>query len=450
MISPSLPGLPSPGSAPVLTSSRPPAGLAGRLRVPADRQTGLHALALGALAVGETRIEGLADDAGTLRFVAALRALGAEIGRSGDGMWQIWGRGVGGLTEPEEILDAGDSVAAAALLAGMAASHPILAIISGGADLRRHSMHDLLAALAPSGARLHCRADGLMPLVVRGAREALPLECELPAESGWITSAVLMAGLNAPGETLVRASGAAFSPGEALLRHCGARVGVEQDGAARVIRLQGQPELAAASIQVPADPLLAAWPLVAALVTPGSRVTLEQVGLDPLCGGLLAILREMGGDVTLLDERGEGGVATGELLVLGGDLRGVDVAAARMAELARLGPLLAVAAACAQGESRLRGLGYPNGGWLAATAAMLTANGVKVHSEGDDLMVHGNPNGPAGGGLLAVGADHDVAMSALVLGLAARQPVAMEDGGVIDTVFPGFAAAMNGLGALMR
>jgi 3-phosphoshikimate 1-carboxyvinyltransferase len=404
----------------------------------------------GALAVGETRIFGLLEGEDVLCTAAAMRALGAEISRDDNNVWHVSGCGVGGLIEPNNVLDMGNSGTAARLLAGIIATHPIFAVMTGDASLRKRPMKRVTDPLAQSGAIFHGRSGGRLPLAIIGASNPLPIEYELPVASAQVKSAILLAGLNAPGQTLVREPAPTRDHSENMLRHFGAEVAVEHDGAARVIRLEGQPELRAADVTVPADPSSAAFPIVAALLVPGSRIRLEHVGLNPLRTGLFTSLREMGARIEITNPRLEGGEPVGDLIVTHSPLTAVDIPPDRAPSMIDEYPVLAAAAACARGTSRFRGLHelrVKESDRLSATAALLAANGVRVDIDGDDLIVHGNPDGPPGGGLVATHMDHRLAMSALVLGLATKSPVSVDDASFIETSFPGFVTLMNGLGA---
>ena len=436
-----------------LRSSRPLAPLQGAVRVPGDKSISHRALMFGALAVGETRIFGLLEGEDVLCTAAAMRALGAEVVHDAGGVWRVAGRGVGGLIEPSNVLDMGNSGTAARLLAGIIASHPIFAVMTGDGSLRKRPMKRVTDPLALGGAQFWSREGGRLPLAIRGAQEPRPIEYTLPVASAQVKSAILLAGLNARGETLVREPAATRDHSENMLRHFGAQVDVERAGLGRVIRLQGQPELRAADVHVPADPSSAAFPMVAALLVPGSVITLSHVGLNELRTGLFASLREMGGSIEITNPRLEGGEEVGDLVVRAGQLRAVDVPAERAPSMIDEYPVLAVAAACADGVSRFRGLHelrVKESDRLAATAALLAANGVRVEIEGDDLIVHGTPGGPLGGGTVVTHMDHRLAMSALVLGVAAQQPVAVDDASFIETSFPGFVELMNGLGAAIQ
>ena len=433
-----------------LTARRSPHPLAGTVRVPGDKSVSHRALMLGALAVGETRITGLLEGEDVLRTAAAMRLLGAEVAREGPGRWQVAGRGVGGLVEPADVLDMGNSGTAARLLAGVLASHPLFAVMTGDASLRRRPMRRVTEPLAQCGARFTAREGGRLPLAIEGAREALSLEYRLPVASAQVKSAVLLAGLNAPGETRVEEPQATRDHSERMLRYFGAHVVIEAHGSGRAITLVGQPELRGADVAVPGDASSAAFPLVAALIVPGSRVRIEGVGLNPLRTGLFATLREMGADLRVENEREEGGEPVGDLVASYGVLRGADVPPERAPSMIDEYPVLAVAAACTEGLTRMRGLAelrLKESDRLAATAALLAANGVRVEVEGDDLLVHGTGRPPRGGGFVETHMDHRLAMSALVLGQATAEPVTVDDAAFVDTSFPGFADLMRGLGA---
>ncbi len=431
-----------------LTSRRPPGPLSGTVRVPGDKSISHRALMFAALAVGWTRIEGLLEGEDVLRTAAAMRALGATVERDG-AAWRVAGRGVGGLAEPEDVLDMGNSGTAARLLAGMLASHGLHAVMTGDASLRRRPMRRVTEPLALCGARFGGRAGGRLPLAVAGTGDALPIRYRTPVASAQVKSAILLAGLNAPGDTVVEEPAATRDHSEAMLRHFGASVQVEARGAGRVITLLGQPELRARDVTVPGDPSSAAFPVVAALLVPGSAVTVAGVGLNPLRTGLFTTLREMGAVLRVSAERVEGGEPVGDLAVEHGALRGVDVPPDRAPSMIDEYPVLAVAAALAAGTTRMRGLAelrVKESDRLAATAAMLEAAGARVRVEGDDLLVDGAGR-LAGGCTVQTHMDHRLAMSALVMGQAADAPVAVDDASFIETSFPGFAGLMRGLGA---
>ncbi len=433
-----------------LTSSRPTQPLSGSIRVPGDKSISHRALMFAGLAVGETGIAGLLEGEDVLRTAAAMRALGAEMVQDTPGAWRVSGRGIGGLREPADVLDMGNSGTAARLLCGILASHDLFAVMTGDASLRRRPMRRVTHPLQACGARFHGREGGRLPLAIRGARDALPIEYRLPVASAQVKSALLLAGLNAPGWTRIEEPEPTRDHSERMLRHFGAEVLVEQAGNGRIASVKGQPELRAADVVVPGDPSSAAFPLVAALIVPGSVVTVQGVGLNPLRIGLFAALREMGAQLDVANERLEGGEPVGDVTATYSGLRGADVPPERAPSMIDEYPVLAVAAACATGSTRMRGLSelrVKESDRLSATAAMLALNGARVEIEGDDLVVHGGKSPPAGGGRVETHMDHRIAMSALVLGLATSAPVGVDDAAFIDTSFPGFAALMRGLGA---
>jgi 3-phosphoshikimate 1-carboxyvinyltransferase len=432
----------------MLTAHRA-APLAGTIRVPGDKSISHRALMFAALAIGETRIDGLLEGEDVLRTANAMRALGALVTRDGPGVWRVTGAGLGGLREPEDVLDMGNSGTAARLLCGILASHPIFSVMTGDASLRRRPMARVMTPLSETGARFTARDGGRLPLAIEGAVDALPLDHRMTVASAQVKSAILLAGLNARGTTRVEEPVPTRDHSENMLRHFGAQVLVGAEGGGRVIELAGQPTLRAANIVVPGDASSAAFPIVAALTVAGSRIRIEGVGLNPLRTGLFATLREMGGSVAIAGTRTAGGETVGDIDIVAGDLRAVDVPPARAPSMIDEYPILAVACAHARGSSRLRGLAelrVKESDRLAATAALLHANGVGVAIEGDDLVIDGAGGAPRGGGVVATHMDHRLAMSALVLGAGTREPVCVDDVAFIDTSFPGFVALMTGLG----
>ena len=423
--------------------------LSGTIRVPGDKSISHRALMFAALAIGETRITGLLEGEDVLRTAAAMRALGARVTQDAPGLWRVTGAGLGGLREPDDVLDMGNSGTAARLLCGILASHPIFSVMTGDASLRRRPMARVIDPLTETGARFSARAGGRLPLAIEGARDAMPLEHRMSVASAQVKSAILLAGLNARGMTLVDEPVPTRDHSENMLRHFGAYVRVTAAGGGRVIELMGQPTLRAADVVVPGDPSSAAFPIVAALTMPGSQVRIEGVGLNPLRTGLFVTLREMGADLRMAGERTEGGEPVGDILVTAASLHAVDVPPERAPSMIDEYPALAVACAHAAGTSRLRGLAelrVKESDRLAATAALLAANRVRVEIEGDDLVIHGAGGPPAGGGTVQTHMDHRLAMSGLVLGAGSREAVSVDETAFIDTSFPGFVALMAGLG----
>jgi 3-phosphoshikimate 1-carboxyvinyltransferase len=426
--------------------------LNGRARVPGDKSISIRALILGALAVGATRIGGMLEGEDALNTANALRALGARMQRTGEREWLIHGVGIGGFAEPAVALDFGNSGTGCRLALGAVAGCPITATFDGDASLRRRPMRRVLDPLERIGARTLASADGRLPLTLAGARDPVPVVFEPPVPSAQLKSATLLAGLAAPGETVVIETEPTRDHTEKMLAHFGADVRVEPDGAegkGRRIALTGQPELTPRPVVVPADPSSAAFPLVAALLTPGSDIILEGVMMNPLRTGLIATLGEMGAAIERLEQRDEGGEAVADLRVRAGALRGIEVPASRAPAMIDEYPVLAVAAAFAEGTTVMRGLKelrVKESDRLAATLALLRANAVAADIEGDDLIVHGRGRA-AGGGTVTTHMDHRIAMAALVLGLASERPVQIDDGSFIATSFPGFVELMRGLGA---
>jgi 3-phosphoshikimate 1-carboxyvinyltransferase len=431
--------------------ARPGGPVRGRVRVPGDKSISHRALILGALAVGETRISGLLEGEDVINTGKAMRALGAKVERTGEGLWRVHGVGVGGFRPPAEVLDFGNSGTGCRLVLGAVAGCPIAATFDGDASLRRRPMQRILDPLNLMGARAMRGAEGgRLPITLEGARDPLPILYRTPVPSAQIKSAVLLAGLAAPGETTVIETEASRDHTERLLRHFGAEVAVVPEGPhGRRITLKGEPELIPAPIVVPADPSSAAFPMVAALLVPGSDLTVTEVMTNPLRTGLITTLHEMGARIETVNVRSDVGEAMADFRIQASTLHGVDVPAARAPSMIDEYPILAVAAAFAHGTTIMRGLKelrVKESDRLTAVADGLKANGVAVEIDGDDLIVHGAGKVP-GGGLVATHMDHRIAMAFLVMGLASVAPVKVDDGAFIATSFPGFVPMLRGLGA---
>ncbi len=433
---------------PSLTASPSPA-LTGDIRVPGDKSISHRAVMLGALAVGRTTVSGLLEGEDVLATAAAFRAMGATVEHQADGTWTIDGVGLGGLREPAEVLDMGNSGTAARLLLGVLAGHPIRAFMTGDASLTKRPMNRVAGPLRQMGAVIETRSEGRLPLMIEGRAEPLPIDYELPVASAQVKSAVLLAGLTARGKTTVIEPVATRDHSERMLRAFGAEVTVTPEGSGNRITVTGQPELIACEIAVPSDPSSAAFPMVAALIVPGSDVTLRSVGMNPTRAGLIDTLIEMGGDIDILDRREEGGEPVADLRIRHSALKGISVPPDRAPSMIDEYPVLAVAASFATGATEMRGvheLRVKECDRLAATIAGLKANGVTCEMGEDWMVVEGGVGSVKGGGTVETHIDHRIAMSFLVMGLASKSGVTIDDDAAIATSFPGFRDLIQGLG----
>ena len=423
--------------------------LRGRARPPGDKSISHRAFIFGLLTRGVTQIEGLLEGDDVLRTGEACKALGATIERHGEGRWSVSGPGLGSLVAPRAPLDFGNAGTGARLMMGVVGGHDIVGVFDGDASLRKRPMRRVLDPLRLMGAQVLDEVEGgRCPITLKGAGEPAPILYRTPVASAQIKSAVLLAGLNARGTTTVVESEASRDHTEKMLAHFGAEVRVETEGEGRRVTVVGRPELRPRPVVVPADPSSAAFPIVAALITPGSDIVIEGVMTNPLRVGLVTTLLEMGAQIEALDRRVEGGEDVADLRVRASELVGVDVPAARAPSMIDEYPILAVAAAFARGTTRMRGLHelrVKESDRLAAVAAGLAAAGVAHEISGDDLSVEGGA--PEGGGLVATHLDHRIAMSFLVMGMASRKPMSVDDASMIATSFPNFRALMEGLGA---
>jgi 3-phosphoshikimate 1-carboxyvinyltransferase len=425
--------------------------LTGKVRIPGDKSISHRALILGALAVGETRISGLLEGEDVLNTAKSMRALGAKVERTGDFAWVVRGVGVAGFAQPENPLDFGNSGTGCRLVMGAVAGCPITAIFDGDASLRSRPMRRVLDPLELMGAKVGASGEGgRLPLTLNGARDPLPILYRTPVASAQIKSAVLLAGLSAPGITTVIETEASRDHTELMLKHFGAQIVSTREGIhGRKIALTGQPELHGADVMVPADPSSAAFPIVAALIVEGSDLVLSDVMTNPLRTGLITTLREMGASIEESEIRGDAGEPMAQFRIRASKLRGVEVPPERAPSMIDEYLVLAVAAAFAEGTTIMRGLQelrVKESDRLEATADMLRVNGVKLEISGDDLIVEGRGH-VAGGGLVATHMDHRIAMSALVMGLASDKPVKVDDTAFIATSFPDFIPMMRSLGA---
>ncbi len=441
---------PHSSTAPSRLVAHPSVALKGVIRAPGDKSISHRALLLAAMAQGRTEVNGLLESDDVLRTGRAIAALGASTERTGPGRWRITSHGR--LTEPDDVIDCGNAGTGARLMLGVAAGYDLALTLTGDASLRGRPMGRVLEPLSEMGATWVGRDGGRLPGVLRGGRlEAIAWRLRQP--SAQVKSAVILAGLNARGTTSVIEPAPTRDHTERMLRAFGAAVDVEEALEGRTIRIQGGQTLAGARLRVPGDPSSAAFPIVAATLIPGSAVTIEGLLLNPLRTGLLATLREMGADIAFSNLREEGGESVGDLTIRHAPLTGVVVPPERAASMIDEYPVLAVAAAFATGETVMRGVGelrVKESDRLAAMVGTLRACGVEAVEEPEGLMVIGSGGGVPGGAEVATLGDHRIAMAGLVLGLAARAPVTVDEAGMIATSFPGFAGLMAGLGADVR
>lgn len=431
-------------------SARPGAPLRGVVRVPGDKSMSHRALILGALATGVTQIDGLLEGDDVLATARAMAAFGAEVVRQGAGQWTVAGNGA--FAEPADIIDCGNAGTGVRLIMGAAAGFDLSATFTGDSSLRKRPMGRVLDPLALLGARWVGRTGGRLPLTLTGG-DLKAIRYVLPMASAQVKSAILLAGLNARGETVVVEPEATRDHTERMLRAFGASVEVADTAEGRVIRLAGGQKLNGAPVSVPGDPSSAAFPLVAALITPGSEVTVEGVMLNSLRTGLFDTLVEMGADLTISNRRLAGGEEVGDITARHSGLRGVVIPPQRAPSMIDEYPILAVAAAFADGATVMRGIGemrVKESDRIALMSAGLAACGVGVEEEAEGFTVVGTAgaNHPVhGGAMVATHGDHRIAMSHLVLGLSARHPVEVDEPGMIATSFPGFVDLMQSLGA---
>ncbi|SLN24042.1 3-phosphoshikimate 1-carboxyvinyltransferase [Roseisalinus antarcticus] len=436
---------------PIPMISRRGAPLRGEAHVPGDKSISHRSLILGALTVGETRITGLLDGEDVLDTAAAMRAFGAEVSEK-DGVWSVHGVGVGGFAEPETVIDCGNSGTGVRLIMGAMATTAITATFTGDASLRGRPMGRITEPLALFGTRAVGREGGRLPMTLVGAREPVPVRYTVPVPSAQVKSAVLLAGLNAPGETVVIEREATRDHTERMLAGFGAGIATEETPEGRVITLRGQPEFVPQTIVVPRDPSSAAFPVCAALITEGSDVLVPNIGLNPTRAGLFTTLQEMGADLTYENLREEGGEPVADLRArFSPDLKGIEVPPERAASMIDEYPVLSVVAAFAAGTTEMRGvreLRVKESDRIDAMAQGLRAAGVHV-DEGEDWWAvegRGHRNVP-GGVTVASRLDHRIAMAFLVMGLATSKPVRVDDAAPIATSFPIFEPLMAGLGA---
>jgi 3-phosphoshikimate 1-carboxyvinyltransferase len=425
------------------------AGLTGRVTVPGDKSISHRSLMLSSLAVGESRIEGLLEGEDVLATAAAMQAMGATIERGDDGIWRVWGVGVGGLLQPAGALDMGNSGTSTRLLAGLVASHAITVTFTGDASLSKRPMGRVIDPLSLMGADFTASPGGRLPMMVRGICPAVPIEYTLPVASAQVKSAVLLAGLNTPGITRVIEPVPTRDHSERMLAGFGANLTVEATNRGRVISVHGEAELKPQQIVVPGDPSSAAFWAVAASIVPGSEVTIANVGLNPTRAGIFTALRMMGADITEVDPRIVGGEPVADLVVRHAALKAIDVPPDLAPSMIDEYPVLFVAAALADGRTVARGaheLRVKESDRIAAMAAALEACGVTVEEYDDGLAITGSGGEPIpGGATIASLLDHRIAMAMTVAGLVARRPITIDDVAPVATSYPVFFETLEQL-----
>ena len=425
--------------------------LTGQVDVPGDKSISHRALILGALSVGETRIQGLLEGDDVLDTAKAMQVFGAEVTKHGGGAWSVHGVGVGGFSEPDCIINCGNSGTGVRLIMGAMATSPIVATFTGDQSLNKRPMARVTDPLALFGAQSHGRSEGRLPLTIMGAIEAVPVHYEVPVPSAQVKSAVLLAGLNAPGQTVVIEKEATRDHTERMLVGFGAELSVEDTAEGRIITLTGQPELRPQDIIVPRDPSSAAFPICAALIVEGSDVLVPNIGLNPTRAGLFYTLQEMGADLAFENMREEGGEPVADLHAkYSPNMKGIEVPPERAASMIDEYPILSVVASFAHGVTRMHGvkeLRVKESDRIEAMATGLRAAGVTVEDGPDWWHVHGLQGCVPGGTTAATHQDHRIAMSFLILGLGAENGMSIDDGVPVATSFPIFEPLMEQLGA---
>ncbi|MFT4078506.1 3-phosphoshikimate 1-carboxyvinyltransferase [Rhodomicrobium sp.] len=431
--------------------SRKSGRLQGAVAVPGDKSISHRALILGALAEGRTRITGLLEAEDILCTARALEALGAGVERDADGVWTVTGRSLGGLAAPSGDLDFGNSGTGARLMMGVVAGHPIAARFTGDASLQKRPMGRVLAPLQSMGLAIEEDGRNTLPLTLVGTGDLVPISYRLPVPSAQVKSAVLLAGLFASGETSIIESEKSRDHTEKMLRYFGAELSVEPFEGGLRIALEGRRTLKGQPVAVPGDPSSAAFLVAAALITPESDILVKNVLVNPTRTGFYETLAEMGADIVFENEREVGGEPVADIRARTSELRGVMVPAARAPSMIDEYPMLAALATVAQGETVMEGLAelrVKESDRLAAMVDGLVACGAAAHARGDTLTVLGLPE-VRGGATIKTHMDHRIAMSFLVLGLAAEEPVTVDDASMIATSFPEFRTLMQQVGATL-
>ena len=424
--------------------------LQGAGTVPGDKSISHRALMLASQTIGRTEITGLLEGEDVLHTVKALQAMGVPIYQEGD-KWIVDGVGVGGLSQPESPLDLGNSGTAVRLLMGLVASYDFPVSFVGDASLKKRPMNRVIQPLERMGVEIQAAAGGRLPLTVHGNNQLVPIRYISPVASAQLKSCILLAGLNIPGKTTVIEPEATRDHTELMMHYLGAEITTEAEGEGNAITLTGQPELRARNIIVPADPSSAAFLVVAALLVQDAEITITNVLMNPLRTGLFTTLEEMGADIQYTNQREEAGEMIADISVCSSALKGIAVPPERAPAMIDEYPILAIAAACAEGTTTMLGLKelrVKESDRLSAIHEGLTACGVQAEASEDSLIVHGRSI--KGNATIATHMDHRIAMAFLVAGMVAKSPVTIDDSTMIDTSFPGFVELMNGLGAVIE
>ncbi|MDG2312417.1 MAG: 3-phosphoshikimate 1-carboxyvinyltransferase [Alphaproteobacteria bacterium] len=424
--------------------------LQGTLDIPGDKSISHRALMLGAITIGETIITGLLEGDDVQHTASALRCFGVKVRREGIGKWRINGVGIGGLISPNRLIDVGNSGTSARLLCGLISGHGFSSMLTGDNSLCSRPMVRVIEPLMQMGATFHASEGDRLPMTITGNDNLMPISYKLPIASAQVKSAILLAGLHAPGATSVIESRPTRDHTERMLRYFGADITVEEIDAGNKITVIGQPELTPALVTVPADPSSAAFPVVAALIVKGSKIKLSGVCKNPTRIGIYTTLLEMGASLEWKNERQMGGETVADLYVKSSELIGVTVPADRAPSMIDEYPVLAMAAACASGSSIFCGVGelrFKESDRIAAIVSGLTECGISVEVDGDSLIIHGSSTEPAGGATINALMDHRIAMSFLVLGLKSKEAITIDEGSSINTSFPNFIEIMRGIGA---
>ena len=438
--------------APIPMTSCKCTGLSGVVAVPGDKSISHRSLIFGAMALGKTEISGLLEGQDVLDTAKAMEAFGASVTNHGDGNWTVHGVGVGGFSEPDGVIDCGNSGTGVRLIMEAMATHNMTATFTGDASLNKRPMARVTDPIALFGAEAYGRKGGRLPMTIVGAKHPVPVRYTVPMPSAQVKSAVMLAGLNAPGETVIIEKEATRDHTERMLVGFGAEVDVEITAEGRVITLRGYPELKPQTISVPRDPSSAAFPVCAALITEGSDILVPNIGLNPTRAGLYTTLREMGADLVFENERFEGGEPVADLRAkFSPNMKGIEVPPERAASMIDEYPILSVVASFAEGDTIMRGvkeLRVKESDRIDAMAKGLRANGMDIDEGEDWWIIHGKGMGNVpGGGLAETFLDHRIAMSFLTLGMGSEKPVHIDDGGPIVTSFPNFEPLMSALGA---